>query len=133
MRGNSLLHHLLCCVFVLPLFSELSSFSVPGSWRWFRNFRNEVYHRPQRRAPPQRAPDQASRQVSVHNSAIPSCIIPLEVLPTRSSDQMAQLRDVSSLSLSQGDIELLYRHGFRRLSDIENIQPLDLVSETGIG
>ena len=46
---------------------------------------------------------------------------------------MAHLREVSTLPLSRSDIELLYRHGFRRRSDIESMQPLDLVSETGIG
>lgn len=45
---------------------------------------------------------------------------------------MADVRDVSSLPLSRSVVELLLKNGFRFVSDLKSLQPLELAQEIGI-
>ena len=45
---------------------------------------------------------------------------------------MSDIRDVSSLPLARSVVEALLKSGFRLVSDLKSIQPLELAQETGL-
>lgn len=44
---------------------------------------------------------------------------------------MADIRDVASLPLSRSIVDSLLKNGFRFVSDLKSIQPLELAQEIG--
>jgi hypothetical protein len=45
---------------------------------------------------------------------------------------LAELRDITSLPISRENINLLFKGGFRNVSDLKGIQPFDLAGELNI-
>lgn len=45
---------------------------------------------------------------------------------------MSAVRDVSSLPLARSSIDLLLKNGFRFVSDLQGMQPLELAQELGV-